>query len=177
MRFRLAVAAVACSSFAFAACADSTDPAEPSDSTDDALTVRTTNVTVLQASVREGASVTVPYQPAPYAKSTGAPNAGVPYLAIELEDAPPAVADDAVESVGDALAVADKPLKVDVEGDFPGTPQLLVTNGDFRVLAHSRATVGGQADVTVPVGVGKKFVLVRDKLWTKPMTFTLSVGR
>lgn len=80
---------------------------------------------------------------------------GVPYLAWELADA-------------DAAS-----LSVNVQGDFPSTPQILVVDEGFNVLGEAH----GADPVIVPQAApGKKLVLVRDQEWVRPMDFEISVA-
>ncbi len=72
------------------------------------------------------------------------------------------------------------PLSINVTGDFPGAPRVIVTDENFRVLAGTRAVStenGEEASLALNARPGKKLVLVRDMLWVKPMTFTVTVGR
>lgn len=123
------------------------------------------NVSVVaNVQLSAGATVQVPYEPA-YASTKK-----VPYLGIAITDAAAGAA-----AVGGADIV-----DVTVEGNFPGSPEVLVTDADFHVLARGTATATKLVDhVTVefPIVKGPKFVLVRDALWTKPMTFDLSATR
>jgi hypothetical protein len=70
---------------------------------------------------------------------------------------------------------------VSVEGDFPSSAAVVVTDRDFRVLAASRtapvAEGHDRARVRIPAGDGDRLVLVRDPRWVKPMTFEVRVDR
>lgn len=79
-----------------------------------------------------------------------------------------------------ALEAAGAPtLAVNVSGDFPGVPDVLVVDADFHVLASTRAQAENGLDVAnliVPNEGGEKLVLVRDKLWVLPMSFDITVS-
>jgi hypothetical protein len=70
---------------------------------------------------------------------------------------------------------------VSVEGDFPSAAAVVVTDGDFRVLAASRtvpvAEGHDRARVRIPASDGERLVLVRDSQWARPMTFEVRIGR
>lgn len=71
------------------------------------------------------------------------------------------------------------PLSVTVTGNFPGMPDVLVVDGDFNVLASTRALRQhgvNTATLQVDDTPGDKLVLVRDKLWVLPMSFDISVA-
>lgn len=123
------------------------------------------NVSVVEnVELTAGATVEVPYEPAAKAYDK---KAGVPYLGIAIGAARAAAADSEI-------------VDVTVEGDFPGSPEVLVTDAELHVLARGTATTHKSLDrvsVELPLGRGSKFILVRDQLWTKPMTFDVSAGR
>lgn len=144
-------------------------PAEEAEETDgDAViedevrTDRLRALTVVRGAVGADETVEVAYEPASPAYAGASAVGKLPFLAVEVEgDVPP-----------DA--------KVTVSGDFPGSPRVLVVDESFRVMAATSARPLEGADVatlTATKSTGKKLVLVRDALWTKPMTFQVQVTR
>lgn len=184
---RLPLASLALSSvLLFAGCAaeDESSSSDDVEASEDEVTLRgvfsrrpLTNVTVVEGALREGDTLTVPYKPAPYVHGEAkAEEKVVPYLAIELTDSA-APAELKVQTAKDEVAGS---LAVSLEGDFPSSPQLIVTDANFRVLARAKNVISDVVDsasVNVPSKLGKKFVLVRDPQWDKPMTFNLALNR
>ena len=154
-------------------CAVNDVPAEDTEESADELNGGLRDITIIKGSMTEAGTITVAYEPAVYPGARP-----VPFLAVEL----PAT-EDAAATTGEALRPMNGdavPLTVDVAGDFPGSPRVLVTDENFRVLAATRGVAtetGDQASLVVANRPGKKLVLVRDMLWVKPMTFEISVGR
>jgi hypothetical protein len=168
----LAAALLACAS----GCASETEPTtdDTIEEAVDELNINLRDFAIVKATMTEAGTITVAYQPELYAPST----LRVPFLAIELppraETNPGANAGGIRPTNGTASANV-----VRVEGDFPGAPQLVVTDGNFRPIATSRGRrteVGAEAAIRVAPNRGK-FVLVRDQLWVKPMTFQVTVGQ
>ncbi len=155
-------------------CAANDVPAEDTEESVDELNGGLRQITIVKGSMTEAGTITVAYEPNAYA-----PTSYVPFLAVELtpaDDAPAAATTGALRPMNAEAA----PLTVAVAGDFPGSPRVLVTDENFRVLAATRGTAtetGDQASLVVANRPGKKLVLVRDMLWVKPMTFEISVGR
>jgi hypothetical protein len=117
--------------------------------------------TIVQGDLPVGATTTVSYDPTEYTPTT---INGVPYLAWSL----------------DTKAAA---LSVDVSGQFPGAPDVLVTDSNFNVLAKADGqkladgTGLAAASLSVNVPAGPKMLLVRDKIWVRQMTFDISVAQ
>lgn len=173
---RLALASLALSSMLLiAGCAAASD-GDDLGSSEDELSAALTNVTVVDGALAEGDTLTVPYHPA-YDPNPNAPKGVVPYLAIALDV--PNGSRLLSQTAGNKLLPAS--LAVSVEGDFPSSPEVLVTDAKFRVLARAKATDANGIDtasIKVPtMRLGNKFVLVRDPQWDKPMTFNLALGR
>ncbi len=141
-------------------------------------------VTVVRGKVRPGETLSVPYEPKDPAYRDIIATKTRPYLAIEIDDSPvdapsspPAATPyTALQPQNGRLALGGR--SVTVKGDFPGQPQVLVVDDTFRVVDATTATsTDGLQEAIVTVHPGKRFVLVRDKLWVKPMTFDVTVGR
>ena len=70
---------------------------------------------------------------------------------------------------------------ITVHGDFPGKPRVLVVDANFTPITSAVAQTlpDGTAQATLEVGhgVGKRFVLVRDTRWSKPMEFQVGISR
>jgi len=159
-------------------CTASDDTSEDTEESVDELNGGLRNITIVKGSMSETGTLTVAYEPHAYA-----PTRYVPFLAVELNPAEEDErASDAEESTGTLRPMNGEamPLTVNVAGDFPGSPRVLVTDENFRVLGSARGIPterGDEATVVVTNRPGKKFVLVRDMLWVKPMTFDVTVGR
>lgn len=161
MRVPTWVLLLAVASFA-PGCAAAEEPQDDAVLEDEVRTDKLRALTVVRGAVGADATVEVAYEPASAAYA-GATAAGkLPFLAVEVQgDVPP-----------DA--------KVTVSGDFPGAPRVLVVDEAFRVMAATSARPLEGTDVatlTTTKSTGKKLVLVRDALWTKPMTFQVKVTR
>jgi hypothetical protein len=117
---------------------------------------------VVKGSVAVGQAVTVSYEPSDY------PNAAVgvvPYVALRID-----------QPADNERAVAAN-VSIHVEGQFPGSPSVLVVDQHNDVVASTKGIAGtdvAKADVVVPAGTNARFLLVRDDLWVRPMPFTVS---
>lgn len=159
------------------ACAADASEEENTDLTADELTNSSLkNVTILKGSMAEGASITVQYQPDLY------PTSYLPFLAIEITPAQQAAASGGLRTLnGETGSLA--PLSINVDGNFPGSPRVLVVDEEFHVLASANGVTtngGAHATVTIPqsrLPNGKKLVLIRDRKWVLPMDFQVSAVR
>jgi hypothetical protein len=126
--------------------------------------------TAIKGAVAAGATITLQYD-----RSDRLYPRSVPYLAVEIVDAPAAGGD--LHTMSGGLA-GDQ--SITVHGDFPGKPRVLVVDGNFKTIASTVAQTlpDGTAQATLDVarGIGKRFVLVRDTRWSKPMEFEVGVG-
>lgn len=145
----------------------------PVSSEDDLSESALRSAVVLKGSVQAGESITLDYKPSAYPGKPGV----VPFLAVELLPPAESAAPTALGPQSANISTTST-LDVKLEGDFPGTPRLLVVDENFRVLASARAAqIDGLEQISVTVdGHGKKFVLVRDMLWVAPMNFQISTG-
>lgn len=128
--------------------------------------------TILKGTVTVGETSKVAYQPDQYRE---AQIDGVPYLAWELIDAP---ATGGIQTKANRNAGSH--LAIQVEGNFPGLPDVLLVDESFNLLAQTRGTstdLGDTASLEVDAAPGKKFILVRDMDWVRPMDFEISVAR
>lgn len=69
---------------------------------------------------------------------------------------------------------------VTVTGPFPGAPEAVVVDENYNELARAtgNADPNGAASVTVHAPrVANRIVLVRDGLWSRPMTFQVTAGK
>ncbi len=119
------------------------------------------SASALEGNVAVGSSMTVSYEHG----EAGYPRT-VPYLAVEIRP--------------DSSAASEL-QEITVQGQFPGTPRILIVDDKFKVVARS-STSSRQADGTSIATVlaprsGTRLVLVRDSLWSKSMTFDVRVGR
>lgn len=155
-----------------ACAAEPTEPSAPSAVEDDEFRSEALReLTVVKGKVRPGETATIPYEPTSAAYEPAKARGRVPFLAVELVRGAP----DAAQGSPGA-----EPKTVKVEGHFPGTPRVIVVDENFRrVAAADAVAVNGieRAELTASLGEGKRFVLVRDGLWTAPMTFDVTVGR
>ncbi len=154
-------------SFTSGCAADEDEDEGPIAEAQDELRTSLEDVTILTAAMTEPGTLAVTYEPTLYAPSGwNTARSRVPYLAIEL---PPR-----------ASAAFLAPPTVKVTGDFPGSPDIVVTDASFRALTTTRGrqAVGGiEGKLPIVSSRGKKFVLVRDLLWVRPMTFHVTVGQ
>lgn len=174
MRNRLSAAALAALLLAAGCAADA--ESEDLGSSEGELGATVTNVTVLDASVSEGKTVSVPYKPAVIYPGLDGAKTIVPYLAIALTTSAELARTPSLTVPSNGIART----AVSVAGNFPSSPDVLVTDANFHILAKSTRQPDAELDqvsVTLPTGPGRKFILVRDNLWTKPMNFDVTVGR
>ena len=126
--------------------------------------------TAIKGTVAAGTTLTLQYD-----RSDRLYPRSVPYLAVEIVDAPSANGE--LHTMSGGLA-GDQTISV--HGDFPGKPRVLVVDGNFKTLANTVAQTlpdgTAQANLEVARGIGKRFVLVRDTRWSKPMEFEVGVG-
>ena len=133
------------------------------------------SATAVKGTVEVGSTVTLQYDSSDrvYPRS-------VPYLAVEIVAAAPegATQGGALHTMSGGLG-GDQTITV--HGDFPGKPRVLVVDESFKTISSAVAQTlpDGTAQATVDVarGAGKRFVLVRDTRWSKPMEFQVGVGR
>jgi hypothetical protein len=129
--------------------------------------------TALKGTLTVGSTVTLQYDRTDrlYPRS-------VPYLAVEIVDAPAASKSAGLHPMTGGLVNGQS---ITVHGDFPGKPRVLVVDANFTPLASGVAQTlpdgSAQATVEVARGVGKRFVLVRDTRWSKPMEFQVGISR
>lgn len=173
----LALATVVLSLAALPACAadepadDSTEATEA----DELNTSKLRSMTAIKGSVAGGAALTVDYlgSDAPYPVA-------VPFLAVEILPTP-AQPTTTTSGVRPRNGETGALQTITVQGDFPGTPRVLVVDEEFRVLSGANATTlpnGTEtATITTPRSAAKRFVLVRDGRWSRPMQFSVNVGR
>lgn len=68
-----------------------------------------------------------------------------------------------------------------VEGAFHGSPRLLIVDESFAVLARATGTKRSDgtnvAALDLGSGAGRRFALVKDVRWSRPMAFTVRVDR
>jgi hypothetical protein len=126
--------------------------------------------TAIKGTVAAGSSVTLQYD-----RSDRLYPRSVPYLAVEIVDAPHASA-GVHPMTGGALGGQS----ITVHGDFPGKPRVLVVDADWKPITSAVAQTlpdgTAQATLVVERGQGQRFVLVRDTRWSKPMEFQVGVG-
>ena len=161
--------------FTFASgCTADAMPADDTGESADELNGGLRNITVVKGSLTAEGTITVHYEPDLYASIRR------PFLAVEIL---PPVTETPAEQAGTLSPLngrMDVPLSVDVAGEFPGAPRVLVTDENFNVIAGTRARTtesGAEASLDIVTNRGKKFVLVRDMLWVTPMSFEVTVGR
>lgn len=162
---------------ALGGCAADTSSGETAAPADDGAEVDELNATSLRGStaikgtVATGSTVTLQYD-----RSDRLYPRSIPYLAVEIVD-PPAANGELHTMTGELLGAQS----ITVHGDFPGKPRVLVVDAAFRPIASAVAQTlpdgTSQATLDVERGAGKRFVLVRDTRWSKPMEFQVGVGR
>lgn len=87
----------------------------------------------------------------------------VPYFGIALAPSP-----------GEGLQA------ITVSGPFPGVPEVVVVDENFVELARATGTANGDGTASVNVlapRVAVRNVLVRDGLWSRPMTFQVTAAK
>jgi voltage-gated potassium channel Kch len=149
----------------------SREPAEGAASSADELRLGLERQTVIKGSVAEGASIKVAYQPELYEGTTS-----LPFLGLALVRSGRAGAAGADVR---PLDVRTAHLSIDVAGDFPGTPDVLVVDADFHVIASTKGVAiegGAHASLDVASADDASFILVRDEGWVRPMEFDVTVG-
>ncbi len=130
--------------------------------------------TAFRGVVAPASVVTVAYEgaSAPYPRAT-------PYLAIEIASASESADGVGTRSVRPLAGEILKTQQVSVIGPFPSAPRVLVVDENFKVLARTTATPQPDgrdvATVVAPRNAGKRFVLVRDPRWSRPMSFDVAV--
>lgn len=130
--------------------------------------------TALKGTVAAGSSITLHYD-----RGDALYPRAIPYLAVAIVGAPaPARGAGAVHTRNGEGTGGQT---ITVRGDFPGRPRVLVVDESFTQLASTtaQALADGteQATLVVPRDGGRRFVLVRDSLWSKPMDFQIGVGQ
>lgn len=132
---------------------------------------------ILRGTLTAGDAVRLDYSPAEggYAGATG-----VPFLALEL--LPAESDDDGTDGTGlTPRNATDAAQTITVRGDFPGTPSALVVSEDRRVLAVGETSVTEEglalATIRAPRSAGRRFLVVRDERWVRPMAFEVRAGR
>ena len=148
----LSASALGCSSEA----SSGSEPAEAVDSDVTALDLRAMTNIERAVDLPEGGVTTVVYEP--YQE----PNRPLLFEAVRFRG-----------------AKGDK-VEVSVKGPFPSRAAVVVTDRDFRPitaqLTERIEDVSATAfDVALP-GDGEHFVLVRDRLWSSPMEFEVTIA-
>jgi hypothetical protein len=167
----------ACALFA-SACSDDVSP-DADEGTDEVVGEKLRDLTVVRGQVTLGERATVAYEPSSPAYAGAAAYGTLPYLAMEIVSAPSARAASGALRTQNGPTLASS-TTVTVKGAFPGAPRVLVVDESFKVLAQTTARTASGLDVatlTTPDTGKKRFVLVRDKLWVKPMTFDVALSR
>jgi|GEM_PF-6493889 len=152
-------------------CAADAEDEAPNAAVDESSATSLRSITRAEGAVVAGETTRVQYvRPAERYAS------GAPFLGYEIVTPPRA---------SSSLATADGPegatQPIVVAGDFPGQPRVLVVDESFRVVAAATAVTQPdgteRATLDAPRGIGKRFVLVRDGRWSRPMQFDIAVGR
>jgi hypothetical protein len=129
--------------------------------------------TAMKGTLTVGSTVTLQYD-----RSDRLYPRAIPYLAVEIVDAPASGSGTALHPMNGELVNGQS---VTVHGDFPGKPRVLVVDANFKTITSAVAQTlpDGTAQATLEVarGVGKRFVLVRDTRWSKPMEFEVGISR
>lgn len=153
----VAIAALAGCSARAASTAD--EAAADSSEAPDVVTPDLAKQSIVKGELPVGETTAVAYEPNEYTQAT---IDGVPYLAWSLD-------------------TKAAPLSIDVSGQFPGSPDVLVTDKDFHVLAkaegHKLPDGTAATSLSVNVPAGQKLLLVRDKIWVIQMQFDISVAQ
>lgn len=131
--------------------------------------------TTFKGSVAAGSTLTVRYD-----RADGHYPRTVPYLAVEILAAP-ATAAQSAGGLHPMNGEIGQTQMVTVHGDFPGKPRVLVVDESFTQLktavAQVQADGTARAEFAAPRGAGRRFILVRDGRWVKPMSFQIGVGQ
>ncbi|MDB4935931.1 MAG: hypothetical protein JWP87_2903 [Labilithrix sp.] len=132
--------------------------------------------TAVKGTVTAGSSITLAYDRA----DSLYPRA-IPYLAVEILAAPEPAAAAASGGIHPMNGEIIDGQSITVQGNFPGRPKVLVVDENFRQLTSTTAKTlpdgTERAEFAAPRGAGKRFILVRDGRWSKPMQFEIGVGR
>ncbi|MDB5215443.1 MAG: hypothetical protein JWO86_3370 [Myxococcaceae bacterium] len=178
-RTAILVAAFACAlACGAAACAADTSvndaaPVDDGAEVDELNATSLRGSTAMKGTVAAGSTVTLQYD-----RSDRVYPRSVPYLAVEIVDAPVASSSNGLHPMNGELVNGQS---ITLHGDFPGRPRVLVVDADFKpiasVVAQTLPDGTAQATLDVARGQGKRFVLVRDTRWSKPMEFQVGVGR
>jgi hypothetical protein len=131
--------------------------------------------TAMKGTVVAGSSITIAYDRA----ESFYPRA-VPYLAVEIVAPPEPAHGGATGGIHPMNGELGSAQSITVQGEFPGRPKVLVVDENFRQLTSSVAKTlpdgTERADFAAPRSGSKRFVLVRDGRWSKPMEFQIGVG-
>lgn len=168
---------------AFACSEDVLPGADEGEAADEVAGETLRDLTVVRGQVNLGERTTVAYEPSSPAYSGAAARGKLPFLAVEIVN--PAAVSATNPSAGalrpqNGKARVGASTTVSVKGSFPGAPRVLVVDENFKVLGATTARAEDGLDVatlTAPDTGKKRFVLVRDALWVKPMTFDVAIGR
>ena len=135
--------------------------------------------TAMKGSVAAGGTLTLQYdrEDAEYPRK-------IPYLAVEIVAAPATHAQSADPGALHALGggtVGGAGQSISVEGDFPSTPQAVLVDGNFKVLARAAGVTqpdgSDRIDLQASREANRRFLLIRDTRWSKPMSFRVKVGQ
>jgi hypothetical protein len=165
---RLLLSTAAALLLALPGCA-AADANEDTSASADELTLA--ELAVPKGAIAKGGRITVGYNPSDYD-----PGSKLPFIAVELL---PTAAAGGVNVAPTNVTGQNEQLVVRVNGEFPGSPRVLVVNEKFRVLAATNGapvTGGVAASLSIPVASTKRFVLVRDDRWVRPMQFDVSLA-
>jgi hypothetical protein len=130
--------------------------------------------TAIKGTVAAGSSITLRYD-----RGDALYPRAIPYLAVEIVAAPAPASAQGAGGVHTRNGEVIGGQAVTVSGNFPGRPRVLIVDESFKQLASTTAQTladgTDQATFAVP-REGKRFILVRDSLWSKPMQFQIGVG-
>ena len=160
---RILLAAVLTAACALSSCASTTssdaDQGKPAP-VDETNAASLREATDVEGSLAVGSAITVQYEHSAEYKR-------VPYLAVEI--------------LADAKATGAELQEITVQGNFPGTPRVLVVDEQFHVLVTTTTTVkqadGTQLTTTLAPRHGTRMVIVHDALWSMPMSYEVRVGK
>ena len=123
---------------------------------------------VLKGAVASGSTKTIHYAP-----SDASGVRTLPFLAVEIVPS-------GMPSMTGRQTATTSAQSVKVSGPFPGTPRVLVVDEDLHVIAKTTAVHQPDgtalAELAAPLSAGRRFVLVRDNLWSREMSFQVDVG-
>jgi hypothetical protein len=178
-RWTLLVALGACA-IALPGCAAddvSASPVDDSAEVDELNTASLRASTAMKGSLVEGSAITLHYD-----RSDAKYPRAVPYLAVEILSTPTHTASNGGLHVLNGETIGAQ--RIAVQGTFPGTPRALVVDEAFRVLARGSGTEQADGTQLIDFGAprqtatsGKRFLLIRDGLWTRPMDFQVRIGQ